>query len=109
LFFFFFILLSEKQKFILTSASTPFPTPSNPTYAFLLPLIHCSSVSLHKRAGLLEISTEHGITWCNKTRHKPSYQGRIWQSSKRKTIPGAGKRLRNTPISTDRSPPNTPR
>lgn len=62
LFFFFFILLSEKQKFILTSASTPFPTPSNPTYAFLLPLIHCSSVSLHKRAGLLEISTEHGIT-----------------------------------------------
>ncbi|ERE77982.1 type I inositol-1,4,5-trisphosphate 5-phosphatase-like protein [Cricetulus griseus] len=48
--------------------------------------IHCSSVSLQKRAGLSEISAEHSMTRCNKTRGKSSCQGWTRQPSRRKWV-----------------------
>jgi hypothetical protein len=64
-------------------------------FLFLLPQIHSSFVSLQKEAGLLGISTKHGITNYGKPRHIPSYQGWIRQPTRRKRIPKAGKRIRD--------------
>lgn len=56
-----------------------FPNLHTPQSLFLtyhLPQTHSSSLSIQKRAGLPGASTEHYITSCSKTRHKPSCQGR---------------------------------
>ena len=63
----------------------------------------CPSISLQKRAGLPVISTQHGVTRYKKTKNKPSYQG--WT---RKRVPRAGKRVRDTPTPTVRSPTKIP-
>lgn len=52
----------------------------------LLSLIHCSSVFLHKRAGIPGILTEDNIARYDKTRHEPSYQDCTRQPSRRKRI-----------------------
>lgn len=52
---------------------------------------------LKKRAGLLGISAEHGITSYNKTRQKPSYQGSMRKSSRRKRVPKASKKKSDIP------------
>jgi hypothetical protein len=106
--FFLFIYFSLIQ-YILITVSPPSNLPSPPTSTSLLPHIHCSSVSLQKRAGLPGISTEHGIPRCNKTRHKLSHEG--WrQPCRRKRVPGAGTRVRDTPhTATVRNPTKNPR
>lgn len=58
--------------FILSYVTSVVAPPSSP----LSPWPHFSSVSLPKRAGLPEISAEHGIAGYSKARHTPSYQGR---------------------------------
>jgi hypothetical protein len=65
----FFIILSYY-------ISTQFPIlpsllSSHPITSFL-PLIHSSSFSHLKRAGLSRLSTKHGISSFNKARHFPS-------------------------------------
>lgn len=62
----------------------------------LSPKIYSSFYSLQKRAGLLRISTKHSIRKCNKTRHTPSYQGWIRQSSRRKRISKVSKWVRDS-------------
>lgn len=89
-----FILLSYKaslrqQSSLHSLLSTQCPTPSSP-----LPLIYGSSISIWKRAGFPVITTKDYITSYNKTRHKPSYQVWIRQSSRRKRFPRAGKSQR---------------
>ena len=58
-----------------------------------------------ERAGLLEMSTNIMIRY-NKTRHKPSCPCMITQPSRRKIVPRASKRVRNT--LTVSSPRKTP-
>ena len=86
--------------------SFPFSKSLLPTST--LPKIHCSSLSLQKRAGLPGISTEHGITGYNNTRHNPSYQVWTKQINRRKGVPRAGKRVRDSPCShCQKSPKST--
>lgn len=58
--------------------------------------IHSFSIFLQKMTSLPGISTEHHITRYNKTRNKPTYQGWVMQSSRRKGISRAGKMVRDT-------------
>lgn len=48
-----------------------------------------------KQTNLPGISTYHGLTNCNKMRHRPSYQGWKRQSNRRKGVPSTGKRVRD--------------
>lgn len=66
------------------------------------PALYPRSLLLHfptkKRAGLLGISTKHGLTRCTKPKHKHSYQGWIRQPRRRKSVPSSGKTVRDTPL-----------
>ena len=53
------------------------------------------------------ISAEHDITKYNKPRSKPPHQGWARQPSRRKRVPRAGRRVRDTPTPTVRSPTKT--
>lgn len=64
-FLYFLFIYSSLIQYILTAISPHLP----------LPQIHWASVSLHKRAGHPWVSTKQGITRCNRTRHKSTYQG----------------------------------
>lgn len=92
----FYSIYSSLMQYTPTTASPPFPPPPNPPVS-PLPEIHCSFMSLQKRAGLPVISTELGITRCNKARNIPLYQGCTRKPSRRKWVPQAGKRIRDTP------------
>lgn len=73
------------------------PNPISPTSH--LPQIHSSSIFLQKKkkAVLPGILNEHGIASYNKTRHKASCQGWMRQASRRKIVPKAGQRVRDSP------------
>ena len=62
------------------------------------------SVSYQKRIGLQEITTKLNKTKHNATSSKPSYGGWTMQPNRRKRVPRAGKRVRDTSVSTVRSP-----
>lgn len=69
------IRLNRSFPFLHFSQSLPhLPSPPDPVIL----------ISLQKIADLLGTSTEHGITRCNKTSHKPSYQGWTRQPSRRR-------------------------
>ena len=91
--FFLFIL------FIFLLYSTVWPQPQ-PCLNSLVPNIPTGPDPLFlwfpsEKAGLLEMSTNIMIRY-NKTRHKPSCPCMITQPSRRKIIPRASKRVRNT-------------
>lgn len=76
---------------ILLSYATSQPQPPLPPVIQVslhlpLPQIYGSSISLQEKAGLPGISNKLGITWYNKTRHKPSHQGWKRQPSRRKRV-----------------------
>lgn len=74
----------------------------------LLPQIHCYSISHRNRTDfLLGISAEHGITRHNKNRQKHSYKCQMKYPRKRKRVPRASKKIRDTPAPADRSPAKT--
>lgn len=84
---------------ILTAVSC-LSSPSSPSLTHLpLPQIYSSSISLQeKKAGIPGISTKHGITNCNKTRHISSYQCWTRKSSRMVTKVGK-KKVRDSPHS----------
>lgn len=107
-FLFSFILPLATQQFLFLNLyfsleihpDCSLPSPySSQRPIFPLSQIH-SSVSLKKRAGLPRIATKHSITRSNKSAHKPSYQEKAKQPSRRKWVPKAGKRLRDSPTPT---------
>lgn len=55
--------------------------------------IHCSSISLQKRAELPGMSTNHGITSYHNTKHKPLL--RLVEAAWRRKFSEADKRVRN--------------
>lgn len=75
------------------------PSPNNTFLWYnlhpLIPKIHSSSTSLQKRASIPGISTVHGKTRCNRTRHKHSYQCCMRQANRRKSAPRANKRFKD--------------
>lgn len=64
--FFHFVFFCRIHPYCNLPSLSPPPSPPLPPPFFLR-----SILSLQKRAGLLRISTEYGITWCYKTWHKP--------------------------------------
>ena len=104
-FLFLFILLSYNtyQPQPPLSLLLPSPLSNSPP-----PEKKSSTISLQKRVDLPGISTEQSTTRCNKTRHTPSYQGWTRQLSRRERVPRAGKRVRDSPTPTVRSPTRIP-
>ena len=97
---FFFIMFS---LFFSNTHLTPTEaSPHSPPSCSLLPQIHCI-FSLQKKAGLPGILTKHNITRYNKTRNKLSYQSWTRQPSRKKWVPRAVKRVKDTPTPTVRS------
>ena len=86
-FFTVFILFSS------TTSQLQFPLPLPLSSTSPCPHIY-SLLSVQKRTGFFQMSTEHCIKSYNKTRHKPSYQGWMWQLSKRKSVLRASRRVR---------------
>lgn len=102
---FFLILLSFNTSCLQPPLPSLLPVIILPPS--LLSQIHCSFVSLQRTTGLPGISTKHGLTGCTKTRHKPSYKaGKATQLEGKG--PKRGKRVRDTPTPTIRSPTATP-
>jgi hypothetical protein len=99
-----FFLYYSLVQYILTAVSSLSPPLNLSPLTSPLPQIHCFSISLHKRPGLLVISTKHGITRCSKTRHKPSCQGWTRQSKKKKRKGPLSRQESDTPRPTVRSP-----
>lgn len=56
-----------------------FPPCNPPSTTFPLPAVHCSSVSLHKRAALPVVSKEHSTTKRNKTKHNLHIRA-VWRN-----------------------------
>lgn len=91
---FFLILLSY------TPSQPQFPLPSFPLPPLPSPLSHPSPPNTcQKKAGLPGMSTRHGLTSYSKIRHIAPHQGWTRQSSRRKRVLHAGKRVRNSPCS----------
>lgn len=102
-----FILLS---RFI---SQPQFTLPSSLLLVLSLPPvfpypIHSSPVPLQKCADLLGISTQHGISSSNETKQIPSCQDWTRLLSSGKGVPHTGKRFRDTPSPSARSPTETP-
>lgn len=84
------IHLDQNLPFLHVSQSVPH-LPSLPYYCFY--------TLIQLRAVLPGISIEHSNTRCNKARHKLLYQGWVRQSTRRKIVLRAEKRVRDTPTS----------
>lgn len=80
--------------------------PDPHTHSSPLPQIHSSSVSLQKIVSAPGLSTEHCITSYSKTKYKSSYQSGARQTSRRKRVPRAGIRVRDTHMPTLKSSKN---
>lgn len=89
-----FILLSHNTSWLLFPLhpllldlpSPPCPKSTPPSFPF------------RKKVGLSGVSTEHGIRRYSKTRHKPSYQGRMRQPGRRRRVPRTSKESETIPL-----------
>lgn len=106
--FFEFILLSYNTTLLqsphILSSCSPFPFPQVPFSPFPDPFLLPFSSENSRPPSV--ISTEDGITWCNVTGHKFSYQDNLVEEKK---IPQADQRVRDSCNTIVRSPTETPR
>ena len=78
---------------------SPFPIPIIPSYTRSSPLL---PLPPKEQPGIF---TKHGLAEYNRAGHKPSHQDWAKQPSRRKGIPGACKRVTDTPTLTDNISP----
>lgn len=89
-----------------TPTAVPLPLFPVPPAQLPTPQIHSSSIPFRKEQVFQ--GYQPGLTSYSKTKHRPLYQGWIRPLSRRKRVPRAGKRARDTPTPTVRSPTGTP-
>jgi hypothetical protein len=88
------------MQYILTAVSPLSTLSQYPLHSHLDPLfLHFPS----EKSRPPRVSKKNGITRCNNTGHKPSYEVWARQPSRKKGVPKARERVRYTPISTVRS------
>ena len=100
--FLFYLFFSHKHI-----PTTIFPHSSQHPLPSIADALFC--FSSEKKANFPVMSTGHSVTRCNKTRHKPSYQGWTRQPSRRKRVPRVGKKVRDTCTPTVRSTKKNPK
>ena len=94
-------------QYIQTAASHLSRPPSPPYTPSLSPRSTHPPFLFRKRAGLLVTSRKYGLTRCNKTGHKPSYQGWTKQRSEGKGPQRQAKDSETAPLPTVRNPTRT--
>lgn len=91
-------MYSSLIQYILTAGYLPLMLEVPPHLLVTFPFpIHCFSIHLLKSIGVPKTATENSVTKCNKTSHNPSYQGWMWQPSRRKWFPRSGKTVKDRP------------
>ena len=83
--------------------TTGFSPSAPPTHLHLPSFLDLFSL-LQRRACLQKTATKHDKRKYNKSRQKPSQRGWTRQTNEKRRVPKAGKRVKNTPASTVRSP-----